>query len=43
MRILIRLSGTEPVVRLLVEGQDLQNVKSKAKILETTIRNSLGQ
>mgnify|MGYP003949784959 CR=1 FL=1 len=43
MRILIRLSGTEPLIRLLVEGKDLHNVKFQAKILETNIRNILGQ
>ena len=42
-RILIRLSGTEPLVRLLVEGKDLKQVQYQAKILETDIRNALGQ
>ncbi len=42
-RVLIRFSGTEPLVRLLVEGQDLEVVQQKAKILELKIRNIIGQ
>ena len=43
VRILIRFSGTEPLIRLLVEGQDLKDVKQKAKILESEIRNLIAK
>ena len=43
IRVLIRFSGTEPLIRLLVEGQDLKIVKQKAKNLELEIRNIIGQ
>ncbi len=43
IRTLIRLSGTEPLIRLLVEGKDLKKVQHHAKILEIDIRNELGQ
>ena len=43
IKVLIRLSGTEPLIRLLVEGQDLKIVQQKAKNLELEIRNIIGQ
>ena len=43
IRVLIRFSGTEPLIRLLVEGQDLKIVQQKAKNLELEIRNIIGQ
>ena len=43
IRVLIRFSGTEPLIRLLVEGQDLKTVKQKAKNLESDIRTIIGQ
>ena len=42
VRVLIRFSGTEPLIRLLVEGHDLKRVKQKAKILESDIRSIIG-
>ncbi len=43
IRILIRLSGTEPLIRLLVEGKELNIVKHHARILENDIRKNLEQ
>jgi phosphoglucosamine mutase len=42
IRALIRLSGTEPLIRLLVEGEVLKEVEQKAHVLETEIRNIIG-
>tara|TARA_B100000579_G_scaffold175221_1_gene142848 strand:- start:2749 stop:4095 length:1347 start_codon:yes stop_codon:yes gene_type:complete len=42
MRILIRFSGTEPLIRLLVEGKNLKEVHQKAKNLESEIRKIIG-
>ena len=41
IRILIRLSGTEPLIRILVEGKDLELVQAKAKRIEKDIRINL--
>ena len=38
VRILIRFSGTEPLIRLLVEGENIKKVKSYINILEKEIR-----
>ena len=43
IRVLIRFSGTEPLIRLLVEGKDLKIVQQKAKNLQLEIRNIIGQ
>jgi phosphoglucosamine mutase len=37
-RVLIRVSGTEPVVRVMVEGKDLALVQSSAEKLAATLR-----
>ena len=42
-RHLIRFSGTEPLVRILVEGPSKDKVTSIAKVLEKKVRLSLGQ
>ena len=42
IRVLIRFSGTEPLIRLLVEGQDVKTVQQKAKKLESEIRKIIG-
>ena len=37
-RLLIRKSGTEPVIRVMVEGDDLAEVKAMAKDLADAVR-----
>ena len=41
LRDLIRYSGTENKIRLLLEGDDIKKVKSSMKELETLIKNNL--
>ena len=41
VRILIRFSGTEPLIRLLVEGKETKKVKHYINILEKEIRSSV--
>jgi phosphoglucosamine mutase len=41
-RILVRPSGTEPVVRVLVEAQDLQEARSLCGIITDLVRRELG-
>ena len=40
-RVLIRTSGTEPVVRVMIEGSDEKNIKEKAKMLANLIEDRL--
>ncbi len=41
-RVLLRPSGTEPVVRVMVEGEDLAEVKQLAQELAETVEGALG-
>ena len=43
MRSLIRISGTEPLIRILVEGKNFQEVESCAKLIEKKIRLNLAK
>ena len=40
-RVLIRTSGTEPLVRVMIEGSDEKNITEKAKKLANLIENKL--
>ncbi len=41
-RVLLRASGTEPVVRIMVEGEDLEVVNKLAKELSAVVASELG-
>ena len=41
-RLLLRYSGTEPLARVMIEGQDERDVKAKANALAEAIRAELG-
>ena len=41
IRFLIRISGTEPLIRILVEGDDMTKVQKYIKVIEKDIRNNL--
>ena len=40
-RVLIRPSGTEPLVRVMIEGQDKEKIKTKAESLAKLIEEKL--
>ena len=42
IRSLVRLSGTEPLVRILVEGQEITEVKNKSLEIKRLVRPYLG-
>ena len=42
IRSLVRLSGTEPLVRILVEGQEITEVKKKSLEIKRLVRSYLG-
>jgi phosphoglucosamine mutase len=41
-RVVLRASGTEPVIRIMVEGEDRQQVTSLASRLADSVRNTFG-
>jgi phosphoglucosamine mutase len=41
-RILVRYSGTEPVARVMVEGQDEREIAALAQSVAEAIRQELG-
>ena len=42
-RLLLRYSGTEPVARIMIEGDDQSTIEAYARNLATVIRDSLGR
>jgi phosphoglucosamine mutase len=42
-RVVLRASGTEPVIRVMVEGEDAQQVNALAGRLAESVRSSFGQ
>ena len=41
-RVLIRPSGTEPLVRVMIEGENQDEINSKAQELADLIQNVMG-
>lgn len=41
-RVLVRVSGTEPLIRVMVEGEDKATIQEAAQDIATTIRERLG-
>ena len=41
-RVLIRPSGTEPLVRVMIEGKDIEYIKKKAQEIADLIEEKLG-
>jgi phosphoglucosamine mutase len=41
-RVLVRFSGTEPLVRVMVEGPDLKDVEAYSESIAETIRRAMG-
>jgi phosphoglucosamine mutase len=41
-RLLVRYSGTEPLLRIMIEGQDQREIQSWAEEIADTVRRTLG-
>ncbi|MEE8612968.1 MAG: hypothetical protein V3S85_02415 [Nitrospirales bacterium] len=41
-RVLVRYSGTEPLIRVMVEGQDSSKIHQMAEELAGVVRSSIG-
>jgi len=41
-RVLIRPSGTEPLVRVMIEGNDIEKINQRARALADLIEKKLG-
>jgi len=42
-RVLVRFSGTEPLARVMVEGQDLEKVERESESIAAVIRREMGE
>lgn len=42
-RVLIRPSGTEPLIRIMIEGQDVEFMKEQAEVVASVIRKNLSE
>ena len=41
-RVLLRPSGTEPLIRVMVEGRNPEEVEAKAQTIAAAVRQSIG-
>jgi phosphoglucosamine mutase len=41
-RLLVRYSGTEPLLRVMIEGRDQQEIQGWAREIAETVKQSLG-